>query len=102
MFRELTGDVAVLVEMGVYKICPLYEYSGYLFAKYQGGYVKLYENKGTSKSNGKLMIDSIHLDISTPVYKDAVGRLMLAEPPDKKLAQIPDKARHNHQLTGPK
>lgn len=83
MFRELVGDTAVLKEGGVYKVCPLYEYNGYLFAKVGGGYVKLYDTGSTSKSNGKLSIDTMQIDTTQMLYRDDHGRLMTSKVNDK-------------------
>lgn len=74
-FRPLEGDIAVLVQNGVYRQADLYEWDGKLFAKHGVGYVRLRANGTTSR-------DGIHMEymeIETPLYADKLGRLTVTD-----------------------
>lgn len=71
MFKELVSGKAVLVENGVYRQVPVVMRDGYLYAKYNRGYIRLMQNGGTSKNTCRL--DGIECDV--PLGMDALGRL---------------------------
>lgn len=54
LFSIVDGEVAILVENGVYKQVPIYTRNGYIFAKNGSGYVQLYANGSTSKPKCRL------------------------------------------------
>lgn len=83
MFRELEGDTAIIVENGIYKPGPLYEHNGYLFVKINGGYVKVFDNGATSKTNGRQALESLQIDTNRPLYRDPQGRIMVDKVNDK-------------------
>lgn len=71
MFRELTGDTAVVRKGGVYRTCPLYEWRGVLFAKFGAGFVRLH-------ADGRASLDGLFLGqlaYEGPLFKDRFGRL---------------------------
>ena len=56
---------------GVYKHCDLYEYKGQLFAKYNGGFVRL-------NADGKSSVEGVSLDLLAyegPLFKNRFGHL---------------------------
>lgn len=72
MFKDLApGDVAILMENGVYKQCQLATYNGQLFAKLGSGYVRLNSAGGTSKPSTGLLT----LVYDGPLFRDRFGRL---------------------------
>ena len=68
---EPEGQVAILVQNGVYKQAPLYTRNGYLFAKLGAGFVRLASNGSTSQPTTR--IDALVLDCD--LYQDSFGRL---------------------------
>lgn len=102
MFRELEGDTAIIVEGGVYKTGALYEHNGYLFVKINGGYVKVFENGTTSKTNGKQQLDSLQLDVARVLYRDPQGRIMVNQINDKVTPLEPAKVAKLLELPAPK
>ncbi|PTX49075.1 hypothetical protein IQ03_02450 [Gemmobacter caeni] len=71
MFKEVEGEVAVIVKNGVYRQCPLYVRNGYFYAKDGGGFVRLYHDGSTTVS--KCRLDEISYD--GELRRDALGRL---------------------------
>ncbi len=97
MFKQLTGQSAVLRKSGVYRTCDLYEFKGMLFAKFGSGFVRMNSN-GSSSLDG-LQLD--HLAYDGELYQDRFGRLAVAKgegyktlmaQPDGTLLQLEDKA----------
>lgn len=74
LFKELEGDVAILIENGVYKQVPVYTRDGYIFAKLGGGFVRIMSDGSTTKA--KVRLDTIMTE--HPLMRDAVGRLCMA------------------------
>jgi len=71
MFKELTGESAVIRKGGVYRTCDLYSYRGHLFAKFGSGFVRLNADGGSS-------VDGLQLDLLAYeglLFKDKFGRL---------------------------
>jgi hypothetical protein len=60
-FKEIEGEGAIIQEGGVFRQVPLFERDGYIFAKLNGGFVRLMADGSTSKAGG--------------LYRDALGRL---------------------------
>lgn len=71
LFKQLEGQVAVIVENGVYRVADLYVRGGYLYAKNGSGFVRLYDDGATTKTSCR--IDTIHLDGA--LRRDTFGRL---------------------------
>ena len=71
LFTQLEGDAAILVSKGVYKQVPLYARDGVIYAKANGGFIKLNTDGSTSKSDHRL--DT--LAIEAPLYKGPFGWL---------------------------
>ena len=71
LFMEVEGEVAILIEKGVYKQVPLYMRNGYLYAKSGGGFVRLNSDGSTTKPSCRL--DTITYD--QPMGIDPMGRL---------------------------
>ncbi|MEC5291555.1 MULTISPECIES: hypothetical protein [unclassified Aurantimonas] len=72
-FKEIEGEAAIVVENGVYRQVPLYERDGFLFAKVNGGFVKLMHDGSTTKA--KMRLDFMTFDL--PLHRDMLGRLCL-------------------------
>ena len=86
LFKEVEGEVAIIVQGGVYKQCPLYTRNGYLYAKANGGFVRLYHDGSTTVSR-------CHLDTLTfegALYRDALGRLCDASVTGAKALSQPE------------
>lgn len=74
MFKKLEGDTVVLQKGGVFKVCDLYAYRGYLFANYAGGYIRL-------TADGHASVPGVSVDMLAyegPLYKDRFGRLAVS------------------------
>lgn len=71
LFKEVEGEVAIIVQNGVYKQCPLFSRNGYLYAKANGGFVRLYHDGSTTVS--KCRLDT--LTFEGELFKDSLGRL---------------------------
>jgi hypothetical protein len=52
LFVQSEGDVAVIVNNGVYKQVPLFVRDGLLYAAYGGGYIRLKEDGSTDRAPG--------------------------------------------------
>jgi len=74
-FQEIEGEAAVLVENGVYRQTPIYSRDGYLYAKVNGGFVRLMADGATTKA--KMRLD--FLSFEKPLYRDGMGRLCTVE-----------------------
>lgn len=74
-FKELEGDFAIVVQGGVFRQCDLYERAGFLFIKTSGGFVKVYANGSTSKSNVRL--DELSFD--GDLWADRFGKVRLVD-----------------------
>lgn len=74
LFQEIEGEVAVLVSNGVYKQVPLYKRAGYLYAKSNGGFIRLLFDGSTSVARTRL--ETITWS-SGLLGKDALGRLAI-------------------------
>jgi hypothetical protein len=76
MFKIVDGETAILRQSGVYKEADLYTRNeGELYAKVPGGFIRLYADGATSKSN--IMLDTLGLD--SALYKDRFGKLCVAD-----------------------
>lgn len=71
LFIESEGDAAVISMGGVYKQVEVYTRDGYVYAKANGGFVRLLADGSTSKSNCRLD----HLVTDMPLFRDAFGKL---------------------------
>ncbi|MEX0302865.1 MAG: hypothetical protein AB3N24_10610 [Leisingera sp.] len=71
LFKELEGDVAIVVAGGVYKQVKLFTRNGFLFAGVSGGYVRLKADGTTSKDKMRLE----HVETEVRLHKDRLGRL---------------------------
>ena len=71
MFQHLEGQVAVIVESGVYKPADIYARDGFLYAKTGAGFVRLYADGSTTKA--KCRLDTLHFDGA--LFRDALGRM---------------------------
>lgn len=80
LFKHLEGQVAILVEGGVYKQAELFSRDGYLYAKAGSGFVRLYADGSTTKA--KCRIDALHFDKA--LFQDKFGRLGSGEIPSAK------------------
>lgn len=78
LFKELEGDVAIVVSGGVFKQVKLFTRNGFLFAAVSGGYVRLKADGTTSKD--KLRLE--HIETEIDLYKDRIGRLGTEQIPD--------------------
>jgi hypothetical protein len=72
-FKEIEGEGAIIQEGGVFRQVPLFERDGYIFAKLNGGFVRLMADGSTSKAGGKMRLDFMSFDGG--LYRDALGRL---------------------------
>lgn len=73
LFQQLEGDAAVLVSKGVYKQVPLYSRDGVIYAKANGGFIKLNLDGSTSKADHRL--DT--LAIEAALFKGKFGWLRI-------------------------
>lgn len=71
MFRELTGDTAVIAHRGTYRVAQLFEWQNGIYARIGNGYVRLYHNGTTSRDGFRL----IHMTWDRPLFADKFGRL---------------------------
>ena len=76
MFTLLEGDAAIIADKGVYRVAPLYEFRGGIYARHGTGYVRLYGNGTTSKGNGVRVVE-LHTDIV--IAQDSFGRMVTQE-----------------------
>lgn len=76
-FKEVEGEAAILVRGGVYKQVPLYTRDGFLFAKVNGGFVRLYADGSTTQS--KLRLDFMSWE--GVLCRDRLGRLCAPSTP---------------------
>lgn len=74
LFKPCEGDSAIMVINGVYKPVQLATRDGYLYATVSGGFVRLHSDGSTSQP--KMRLD--HLDITSEIHRDPLGRLCLA------------------------
>lgn len=82
-FQEVEGEAAVLVENGVYKQVPLYLRDGYLYAKANGGFVRLMADGSTTKPRQRLDF----MSWTGPMFRDMYGRLCSPEVPGAKALE---------------
>lgn len=54
LFSEVTGEVAIIIDGGVYKQVPLYIRYGRLYAQVGSGFIKLQRDGSTSKPKVRL------------------------------------------------
>lgn len=74
-FKDVEGEGAIIIQSGVFKQVPIATRDGYLFAKINGGYVRLMADGSTSK-------DKTRLDYITwegELRRDNYGRLCSSE-----------------------
>jgi len=79
-FQEIKGEAAVLVENGIYRQVPLFSRDGYLYAKINGGFVRLMADGSTTKA--RLRLDFMSFD--RHLCRDSLGRLCTDEVKDAK------------------
>lgn len=72
LFQEVEGEVAVIVEKGVYQQVPIYTRDGYLYAKKGSGFVRLYGDGSSTRAACRL--DSMTWG-DVQLYEDRFGRL---------------------------
>lgn len=87
LFVESEGDVAILSMGGVYKQVEVYTRDGYLYAKANGGFVRLMADGATSKPNCRLD----HLVTDLPLARDTYGKLCTSSVTGSRL--LPDESR---------
>jgi hypothetical protein len=73
LFKPLDGDMALLLQGGVFKPAELHERDGKLFARAAGGFVRLYKDGRTSKTG----VSFTTLVTEEPLFVDRFGRLCL-------------------------
>lgn len=81
-FKEIEGEGAIIQEGGVFRQVPLFERDGYIFAKLNGGFVRLMADGSTSKAGGKMRLDFMSFD--GDLAADALGRLCRSSVPGAK------------------
>ena len=100
LFQEMEGDVAVLVQNGIYYQQPLYRRGDFLYAKFGGGFVRLMADGGTSRPKMRFdFVDVAHAAMG----KDGLGRLGVIDrdaSPFKPL-DFKDQARITNGATKP-
>lgn len=74
-FHEVEGEAAILVENGVYRQVPLYLRDGYLYAKANGGFVRLMADGATTRARMRLDF----MSWTGPLHRDPLGRLCTGE-----------------------
>jgi len=84
LFKEVEGDVAIVVTGGVFKQVPLYTRNGFLFAGVAGGFVRLKADGTTSKPHMRLE----HLETELALHQDRLGRLGTADIPEAKPLSV--------------
>lgn len=99
MFKQLTGQSAVVRNRGVYRTCDLYEFRGQMFAKYGSGFVRL-------NANGSSSLDGLALELLAyegSLFQDKFGRLCVtAGDGFKELVAQPDGSIQPLMLEAPK
>ena len=78
-FKEIEGEAAVLVKMGVYRQVPMYTRDGHVYAKIGGGFVRLMADGSTSQPG--LRLEYLSWGTSA-LCRDKYGRLATVEHPD--------------------
>lgn len=73
LFTECEGDVAILIQKGVYKQVPLYMRNGYYYAKLGSGFIKLHADGTTTHPTTRL--DTITVERIPSLGVDPLGRL---------------------------
>lgn len=81
LFKEVEGEVAIIVRGGIYRQGPLYVRNGYLYAKLGSGFVRLYHDGSTTVA--KCRLDTLTFD--GPLYRDQLGRLCHGSVPSSRL-----------------
>lgn len=71
MFNKLEGDAVILQQNGVFKEADLYEWSGGLYAKASGGFVRLKADGTTTKSGVRIE----HMETDRHLFRDRFNRL---------------------------
>lgn len=80
LFVESEGDVAIISMAGVYKQVEVFTRDGYLYAKANGGFIRLMADGSTSKSMCRLD----HLVTDLPLARDTYGKLCVSTNPGAK------------------
>lgn len=70
-FREIEGEVAILIENGVYKQTQIFVRDEHLYAKAGGGFVRLMADGSTTKAKCQLTF----LSWNGQLCRDSLGRL---------------------------
>lgn len=86
-FVQSDGDVAVIVNKGVYKQVPVFIRDGLLYAAYGGGFVRLKDDGSTSQATARLD----HLDFDGELHRDEMGRLCVPSTGRKSTALADDR-----------
>ncbi len=81
LFQEKEGDVAIVVENGVYKQVPVYVRDGYIYAKVNGGFVRIMADGATTKA--KMRVDNLLWE--GELARDNLGRLCTMQTPGAQL-----------------
>lgn len=85
LFQEKEGDVAIVVENGVYKQVPVYVRDGYIYAKVNGGFVRIMADGATTKA--KMRVDNLLWE--GELARDNLGRLCTPDAPGAKSLPEP-------------
>lgn len=89
MFKKLEGDQVLLRTRGVYKPTELYEFDGKLFAKSNGGFIRLNQNGSTSQADTSIDF----MRIERIIYADRFGNLCTEEASDRKPLKVTSQGR---------
>jgi hypothetical protein len=82
-FKEVEGEACVIVENGVFKQVPIYLRDGYLYAKTNGGFVRLMADGSTSRAKQRLEFMSWNGNLA----RDPFGRLRTLDVPKAKALE---------------
>ena len=87
-FKQSEGDVAIVVNKGVYKQADIYIRDGMLYAAWGGGFIRIKEDGSTSQATAR--VD--HLDFEGEIHRDEMGRLCVPST-DRKSVPIGEDRR---------
>lgn len=91
LFQEVDGEVAIIVQNGVFKQVPLYKRGGYLYAKSNGGFIRLYFDGSTTVAKARLETITWSNGV---LGKDSLGRLaIVGEAPNVRPLQPENKSK---------
>lgn len=85
LFKQVDGEVAIVVDKGRFRQCNIFTRDGYLYAQIGGAFVRL--NADASTTVPTMRLD--HLTWTGPLMRDPLGRLCTAEVPKAALLDAP-------------